>query len=74
LLEKKYGVKAAGGQGSLKGKIIRIAHMGYVDPLDLVGIVAALEWSLTELGHKVEPGKAVAVTTRILGEELAKGS
>lgn len=72
LLEKKYGVKAAGGQGTLKGKIIRIAHMGYVDALDLVGIVAALEWSLLELGHKIEPGKAVAATTRCLGEELTK--
>ncbi|MFO0949190.1 MAG: alanine--glyoxylate aminotransferase family protein [Planctomycetota bacterium] len=73
LLEKKYQVKVAGGQGSLKGKIIRIAHMGYVDPLDLLGIVAAMEWSLKELGHPVELGKAVAIATKSLGEDLAKG-
>lgn len=70
LLEKKYQVKVAGGQGSLKGKIIRIAHMGYVDALDLLGIVAAMEWSLKELGHPVELGKAVAVAARSLGEDL----
>lgn len=64
LLEKKYQVKVAPGQGSLKGKIIRIAHMGYVDPLDVVGIAAALEWSLAELGYKVEAGKAVAAATK----------
>lgn len=72
LLEKKYGVKVADGQGELKGKIIRIAHMGYVDALDLVGIVAALEWSLFELGHKVELGTGVAAATRGLADLFTK--
>jgi aspartate aminotransferase-like enzyme len=72
LLETKYGVKTAGGQGSLKGKIIRIAHMGYIDPLDIVGIVAALEWSLAELGRPIESGKAVAAATRVFAEGLVK--
>ena len=71
LLETKYGLKVAGGQGSMKGKIIRIAHMGYIDPIDIVGIVAALEWSLAEQGRKVEFGKAVGVATRILSEAFA---
>lgn len=70
LLESKYGLKVAGGQGSLKGKIIRIAHMGYMDAIDVVGIVAALEWSLAELGHPVEIGKAVAAATRALAGDL----
>ena len=70
LLETKYGVKIAGGQGSMKGKIIRIAHMGYMDAIDIVGIVAALEWSLAELGRPVDFGKAVAATTKVLGEGL----
>lgn len=70
LLEQKYGVKVAGGQGSLKNKVIRIAHMGYIDPIDVVGIVAALEWSLAELGHAVELGAGVATATRLLAECL----
>ncbi|QDU63915.1 Soluble hydrogenase 42 kDa subunit [Planctomycetes bacterium Pan216] len=68
LLEKKYALKVAGGQGSLKGKIIRIAHMGYVDALDMVGVAAALEWTLAELGYPVESGKAVAAATAVFAE------
>ncbi len=70
VLEGKYGLKLAGGQGSMKGKIVRIAHMGYMDPLDIVGIVAALEWSLADLGRPVEFGKAVAAAAKVLGEGL----
>jgi aspartate aminotransferase-like enzyme len=70
LLEQKYGVKVAGGQGSLKNKIIRVAHMGYVDALDVIGIVAAMEWSLAELGHNVQPGAGVAAATRIFAQHF----
>lgn len=70
LLEKKYALKAAEGQGSLKGKIIRVAHMGYMDPIDVLGIVAALEWSLLELGYRTEPGKAVAAASKVFAEGL----
>lgn len=70
LLEQKYGVKVAGGQGSLKNKVIRVAHLGYIDPIDVVGIVAALEWSLAELGHSVEIGSAVASATCVLAEHF----
>lgn len=73
LLEKKYSLKVAGGQGSMKGKIIRIGHMGYLDAFDTIGIVAALEWSLAELGHPVESGKAVAAATRVFAELYAAG-
>jgi aspartate aminotransferase-like enzyme len=70
LLESKYGVKVAGGQGSLKNKVIRIAHMGYIDAIDVVGVVAALEWSLADLGRPVDFGAGVAAATRILAEEF----
>src|SRR5205807_363193 len=30
-LEKQYGIKVAGGQDTLKGKILRLGHMGYID-------------------------------------------
>lgn len=65
LLLDKYGVLFAGGQGELKGRIFRIAHMGYADRLDVISALAALELALNELGYKVEPGKGVAAAQKV---------
>ena len=55
-----HGVSIAGGQDHLKGKIFRLAHMGYMDAFDMVVGLTALEKTLTEMGYKLpEPGKAV---------------
>ncbi|MDR0485116.1 MAG: alanine--glyoxylate aminotransferase family protein [Elusimicrobiota bacterium] len=59
-LREKYGVSIAGGQGDLKGKIIRFAHMGYIGKADILVGFACLEMVLEELGVKIEKGKAVA--------------
>jgi aspartate aminotransferase-like enzyme len=72
LLETKYGLKVAGGQGELNGKIIRIAHMGYIDALDIVGVAAALEWSLADLGRPIQFGVAVAAASKVLGEGMTR--
>ncbi len=40
---ESFGAVVANGQGEMKGKIFRIAHLGYYDYLDTMGIVAALE-------------------------------
>ncbi|MCY4380934.1 MAG: alanine--glyoxylate aminotransferase family protein [Proteobacteria bacterium] len=50
-LKKRYGAVFAGGQGALKGKIIRMAHLGYFDDLDLISGIAALQMSLHNLGY-----------------------
>jgi len=68
-LRDRFGVTIAGGQQHLKGKIVRIAHMGYLDALDLFGVLAALELVLYDLGHPLELGKAVAAAERVLAEE-----
>jgi aspartate aminotransferase-like enzyme len=47
-LRKKHGVIVAGGQDHLKGKVIRIAHLGYFDELDIVAVVAALGMAVQE--------------------------
>jgi aspartate aminotransferase-like enzyme len=60
LLREKYGVSIAGGQGDLKGKIIRFAHMGYIGKADILVGFACLEMVLEELGLKIEKGKAIA--------------
>jgi aspartate aminotransferase-like enzyme len=66
VLSSKYGVTVAGGQGPLTGKIIRIAHMGYMDKFDIVTVLAALEMSLAEMGHKVTLGAGVAAAEKVL--------
>ncbi len=42
-LANRFGILMAGGQGILKGKIIRIAHMGYFDAVDMIGFLGAFE-------------------------------
>jgi len=68
MLREEYGVSIAGGQGGLKGKIIRFAHMGYIQKPDLFVGFACLEMVLIKLGYKLEKGKSVAAVQ----EELLK--
>ncbi|MFH1782147.1 MAG: alanine--glyoxylate aminotransferase family protein [Candidatus Omnitrophota bacterium] len=56
IMRDKYGVAVAGGQGHLKGKIFRIATMGYITKEDLTIGIATLETVLEELGYKFEKG------------------
>ncbi|MBW1972202.1 MAG: alanine--glyoxylate aminotransferase family protein [Deltaproteobacteria bacterium] len=67
-LEAHYGIIAAGGQAHLKGKIIRIAHIGYFGPLDIIMAISALEMELKRMGYPVELGKGVKIAEEILLE------
>jgi aspartate aminotransferase-like enzyme len=67
-LEERFGVKLAGGQGPLKGQICRIAHLGLIDELDILGTLAAMELVLAELKHPVTLGAAAAAASRVLAE------
>jgi aspartate aminotransferase-like enzyme len=66
LLWKKYGVTGAGGQDQLKGKIFRLATLGYADKYDVVTAIAALEFSLKELGHTFTMGAGVGRAMEVL--------
>jgi aspartate aminotransferase-like enzyme len=72
-LSDRFGITTAGGQDKLKGKIIRVGHMGYTDELDVIGGLAALEMVLDDLGLDIEPGCAVTAAQQVfLGKkELA---
>lgn len=72
-LEKRYGVKLAGGQDALKGKIVRLAHMGDIDAFDVLAALSALELVLAEMGHKLTPGAGVAAAQRVLAETAREG-
>src|SRR5437870_1728256 len=63
-------VTFAGGQDRLKGKVIRIAHLGYVDAFDVVTGVAALELALRHFGAPVELGRGVGAAEAVLAEGL----
>ncbi len=69
-LEKRFGIQSAGGQDELKGKIFRLGHMGFVDAMDTVLAVAAMEQSLYRLGHKFELGAGVTAAQKIFAERL----
>lgn len=70
LLKEKYGIQSAGGQEHLKGKIFRLGHMGYVDEMDTVVAIAALEQVLYKLGHKFELGAGVTAAQKVFAERL----
>ncbi len=63
---EKFGAVVAKGQGEMKGQLFRIAHLGYYDYLDTVGILAALEHVTGEVtGKKVEFGSAVKAAQEV---------
>jgi len=69
-LRDRMRVTFAGGQDRLKGKIIRIAHLGYADAFDVVTAVAALELALDCFGVPVELGRGVGAAERVLAGGL----
>ena len=67
-LRDDFGVTLAGGQDQWKGKVVRIAHLGYVDTFDIIIAISALEMALKKIGHNVTLGKGVAAAQEILLE------
>ncbi|HEY2904248.1 MAG TPA: alanine--glyoxylate aminotransferase family protein [Polyangia bacterium] len=56
----RYGITIAGGQEHLKGKIVRIAHIGYFSEFDIITAISGLEMTLSDLGYNIRPGSGVA--------------
>ena len=65
---KRFGAIIANGQGSMKGQIFRIAHLGYFDFADLFGVIAGLEIILHANGHPVKFGSGVAAVEQLYAE------
>jgi len=59
-MRSRYGITIAGGQDHLKGKIVRVAHIGYVSEFDIITAISGLEMTLSDLGYGVRPGAGVA--------------
>lgn len=65
-IEASTGIRVAGGQDHLKGRIVRIGHMGATTPGDLLGVFLGLESALAELGHEFPRGAGVAAVAMAL--------
>ncbi|MGA9980980.1 MAG: alanine--glyoxylate aminotransferase family protein [Candidatus Sulfotelmatobacter sp.] len=69
---ESFDAVVANGQGEMKGKLFRIAHIGYYDYLDTIGILAALEHVLVRTtGRAVEYGAAVKAAQEVYAQALA---
>jgi aspartate aminotransferase-like enzyme len=60
LIDTKYGVVIAGGQGKMTGKMIRVGHLGAVSEGDVVQVIWAIEQALEELDIAPSEGRGVA--------------
>lgn len=65
-----HGMQLAGGQDDLKGKVIRIGHMGYLDVGDTLAVIGALELTLKGLGHKFTLGAGLKAAQEVFGKTL----
>jgi aspartate aminotransferase-like enzyme len=68
LMQSKYKAYIAGGQDPYKGKIFRIAHLGYMGGFDVIISLAALEMTLSDLGFKFDKGAGVKAAETVLQE------
>jgi len=69
ILREKHHLTIAGGQDQAKGKIFRLAHLGFVNDFDVIMGVAAVEMTLKELGYDFELGKGVRAAMEVFMEE-----
>jgi aspartate aminotransferase-like enzyme len=69
----QFGAVVANGQGEMKGQLFRIAHLGYFDYLDTIGILGALEQVLPEItGKPIEFGAAVSEAQKVYADMHAR--
>jgi serine---pyruvate transaminase len=65
VMRDTYGVTIAGGQSEMKGKIFRIAHMGYIGEFDIIVGISCLEKVLKQMGYKFELGAGIKAAQEI---------
>ena len=65
MMREKHGITYAGGQGELSGKILRIAHLGWMNENDVIVAISAFERGLVEIGYDVALGTGVSAAQKI---------
>lgn len=69
-IRSEHGVAFASGRGPLADSSFRIGHMGYVVPLDMLQMLAVVEWALEESGHSFERGASIAAAEQVMRNRL----
>jgi aspartate aminotransferase-like enzyme len=72
VFRERFGAVVANGNAELKGKLFRIAHIGYYDYLDTIGILGALEQVMADVGGNAEFGCAVKAAQEVYAGSIAK--
>ena len=67
-VERSWGVRLAGGQGDLKGRIVRVAHLGWIDEVETLGALGALGLALGRLGHRADTAAGLAAALAVMAE------
>ena len=65
VMRDTYGVTIAGGQSEMKGKIFRIAHMGYIGEFDIIVGISCLEKGLKQMGYKFDLAAGVKAAQEV---------
>lgn len=69
-LSNTFNISIAGGQGKLKGHILRVGHMGFISPFDLLPFIASLEIILTDYRNENYIGKGTKAFMEVVYNEL----
>ena len=70
LMREKHGITYAGGQGDLSGKILRIAHLGWMNENDVIVAISAFERGLAEIGYDISLGAGVAAAQEVFTKSM----
>ncbi|HVZ40237.1 MAG TPA: alanine--glyoxylate aminotransferase family protein [Candidatus Kapabacteria bacterium] len=70
LLKDRYRVTVAAGQDELKGRIFRVAHLGYYDEADMLAVLYCIERALADVGHPHRPGAGLAAAQQAFQEPM----
>ena len=65
MMREKHGITYAGGQGGLSGKIVRIAHLGWMNENDVIVAISAFERGLAEIGYDISLGAGVTAAQEV---------
>ena len=69
MMREKHGITYAGGQGELSGKIIRIAHLGWMNENDVIVAISAFERGLADIGYDMSIGTGVTAAQEIFRKQ-----
>ena len=70
VIRDRYGVTIPGGHDELKGKILRLSNLGFVNRFDIIHALSALEFGLRDMGHKPCSGANLGAGVRAFMQAL----